>query len=228
MRTIAILPVKSFAAAKQRLAEELQAELRHALARAMLADVLRALRGSSRIDELAVVSADPVAKVLAREQEARVLHDDAQAGQSPAADVGIRHALAAGFERALLVPGDTPLLDAGELDELLAGSGAVAIVPDRHGAGTNALVLAPPDAIEPSFGPGSFERHLAAAERAALGHSVERVPTLMLDVDTPEDLARLEAVLERLPGERAPATRQALGRLERARASAPHAAPASV
>ena len=228
MRTIAILPVKSFAAAKQRLAEELQAELRHALARAMLADVLRALRGSSRIDELAVVSADPVAKALAREQEARVLHDDAQAGQSPAADVGIRHALAAGFERALLVPGDTPLLDAGELDELLAGSGAVAIVPDRHGAGTNALVLAPPDAIEPSFGPGSFERHLAAAERGALGHSVERVPTLMLDVDTPEDLARLEAVLERLPGERAPATRQALGRLERARASAPHAAPASV
>ena len=83
--------------------------------------------------------------------------------------IGFGYALEKGFDRALLVPGDTPLLDPHEVDDLLAtrerrGLAAV-VVPDRHGTGTNALLLAPPDAIEPSFGPGSLERHLAAAAR---------------------------------------------------------------
>src|SRR5204863_514805 len=83
--------------------------------------------------------------------------------------------------------GDTPLVDAGEVDDLLerAPERGVAIVPDRHGAGTNALVLSPPDAIAPSFGPDSCERHLAAAGASGLPHAVERVPSLALDVDTP-------------------------------------------
>jgi 2-phospho-L-lactate/phosphoenolpyruvate guanylyltransferase len=92
----------------------------------------------------------------------------------------------------------------------------VAIVPDRHLAGTNALVLSPPDAIEPSFGPGSLARHTAAARAAGLDYSVERVPTLMLDVDTPEDLAELAAALEDRHGG-APSTREALSQLDRGR-----------
>ena len=98
------------------------------------------------------------------------MRDPDQPGQSQAAAIGIRYALAAGYERVLLVPGDTPLLDPAEVAALLAQRGhAVAIVPDRHGTGTNALLLAPPDAIEPSFGPGSFERHVAARARGRHG-----------------------------------------------------------
>jgi 2-phospho-L-lactate guanylyltransferase len=91
----------------------------------------------------------------------------------------------------------------------------VVIVPDRHGTGTNALVLSPPDAIEPSFGPGSLERHVAAAEAAGIPHRVEEIPGLALDVDTPGDLAELSAELELSRGA-APATRGALRQLDRA------------
>ena len=78
---------------------------------------------------------------------------------------------------------------AAEVDALLdrhAGP-CVVVVPDRHGTGTNALLLEPPDAIRPAFGPGSRERHLGLAAGAV----VDEVPGLLLDVDTPEDLAAL-------------------------------------
>lgn len=216
MRTLAILPVKSFDAAKQRLAPALGARSRRVLAQAMFADVLASLRKVAALDSMVVVTADPVAGAAARGERVLVLPDTAQAGQSAAASTGISYALAKGFGRVVLVPGDTPLLDPLELTELLALPGAVSIVPDRHGTGTNALVLAPPDAISPSFGPGSLERHVAAVEAAGLSYAVEEVPTLMLDVDTRADLTALMAALAERRG-RAPSTRGALRRLERRR-----------
>src|SRR5215208_4212244 len=175
MRTLAILPVKSFAAAKQRLADALGAGSRHALAQAMFRDVLGTLRHVPGLDGIVVVTSDRDAESAARGYRVVVLPDAEQAGQSRAALIGIRHALAEGCDRVLLVPGDTPLVEPGELTRLLgddretaaegpaarAGTPEVLIVPDRHGTGTNALVLSPPDAIEPSFGPGSFARHMA-------------------------------------------------------------------
>ena len=222
MRTIAILPVKSFGAAKQRLAGALGGGSRQALAQAMCSDVLTALRRARRVDAVAVVTADRAAETAAIAQRIPVVPDTEQAGQSPAAMAGIRHAHAAGFERALLVPGDTPLLDPVEVDDLLDRARerglAVAIVPDRHGEGTNALVLSPPDAMEPAFGPGSRERHEAAAQAAGLPYAVEEVPSLALDVDTPDDLAELSHAVDHCRG-RAPVTRGALRQLDRLRAS---------
>jgi 2-phospho-L-lactate/phosphoenolpyruvate guanylyltransferase len=209
MTTIAILPVKRFGAAKQRLAGTLAADSRRALAQAMLSDVLASLRRLRGLDDVAVVTADPAAASMALSERVRVLEDSEQAGQSRAALIGIRHAREAGFDRALLVPGDTPLLDPAEVDDLLERAPGVAIVPDRHLTGTNALLLSPPEAIEPSFGPDSLARHTAAAEAARVDYSVERVPTLELDVDTAEDLAELAAALRRHPA-RAPSTRGAL------------------
>jgi len=225
MSTIAILPVKSFGAAKQRLAPALGAGSRQALAQAMFSDVLASLRRVPELDSVAVVTADRVAEAAARGERVQVLRDTAQSGQSAAALIGIRHALAAGFARVLLVPGDTPLLDPGEVAGLLARARSVSIVPDRHGTGTNALVLSPPDAIEPSFGPGSRARHVAAAEAARLPYAVEQLPTLMLDVDTGDDLAVLAARLGERHGQ-APSTRGALRQLDRSRASRSSPVPA--
>ena len=205
MRTLAVLPVKAFGHAKQRLVPSLPPEQRRELALAMVADVLAALRRVEALD-VAVVTAEPLAREGALEVGAAVIEDTLEEGQSAAALIGVEHALAAGYERVLLVPGDTPLLDAGELGALLGSAAAVTIVPDRHGTGTNALVLAPPDAIEPSFGPGSFERHRRAAGEKA---RVERPPTLTLDVDTGDDLGELVEALAARPGA-APATRAAL------------------
>jgi 2-phospho-L-lactate guanylyltransferase len=218
MKTLAILPIKSFAAAKQRLAESLGAGSRQALAQAMFADVLGSLRHAPGLDGIAVVTSDRAAEAAARADRVHVLADVAQAGQSEATLIGIRHALANGYDRVLLIAGDTPLVQPDDLAGLVAGGDGVVIVPDRHGTGTNALVLAPPDAIEPSFGPDSFARHVAAAGAAGVPHRVEEVATLALDVDTPADLAELVAELELHRG-KAPSTRGTLRQLDRAGAS---------
>src|SRR4051812_3047673 len=170
MRTIAILPVKSFGAAKQRLSAALRGGARQALAQAMFSDVLGALRKVDGLDAIAVVTDDRIAESLALASRAVVLRDHGVEGQSAAAATGIEFALGEGFDRVLLVPGDTPMLAPAELSALLAEGGdgepRVVLVPDRHGSGTNALLLEPPDAIEPSFGAGSRERHEELARAA--------------------------------------------------------------
>jgi 2-phospho-L-lactate/phosphoenolpyruvate guanylyltransferase len=222
MRTAAILPIKSFGAAKQRLSPMLGGGARQALAQAMFSDVLSSLRKVERLDAITVVSADPTVDAAARGKGVTVMVDRAESGQSDATGVGIRHALATGYDRVLLVPGDTPLLCPVELDSLLARGESdgmqVVIVPDRHGSGTNALMISPPDAFIPSFGPDSLNRHVTLAQEAGLKHSVEEVPSLSHDVDTPDDLNALADALEQRRAV-APMTRGALRQLDRARSS---------
>jgi 2-phospho-L-lactate/phosphoenolpyruvate guanylyltransferase len=194
MRTVAILPVKRFARAKQRLRAEVDGEARERLAAAMVADVLDVLVAYPALERVVVVTAEASVAEAATAAGAHVVHDADEAGQSAAVAIGVlvaREELAA--QRALLVPGDTPALDPADLDALLARPEPVAIVPDRHGTGTNALLLRPPAAIAPAFGPGSRERHQAAAVAAGVDHAVVRLASLALDVDTPEDLAVLRA-----------------------------------
>src|SRR4051794_41480949 len=107
MRTIAILPVKSFGAAKQRLSGMLGGGSRTALAQAMFSDVLASLRHAASLDAIAVVTADRIAESAAARHGAISIRDSEESGQSHATGLGIRYALENGFDRALLVPGDT-------------------------------------------------------------------------------------------------------------------------
>jgi 2-phospho-L-lactate guanylyltransferase len=225
MRTLAILPIKSFGAAKQRLSGRLGGGWRQALAQAMFSDVLTALGHVPGLEEVAVVSANPVAAMISHRRGVRLLNDPAEDGQSAAAQIGIGYALDAGYDRVLLVPGDTPLLDPGEITALLSPGGdapEVTVVPDRHGTGTNALLLHPPTAISPSFGPGSLARHTAAAEEAGVTCNVDPVSSLVLDIDTPDDLDALRGLIEQRHG-LAPATSGALRQLDRSCAAGPQA-----
>ena len=213
MRTAAILPVKSFGRAKQRLGRGVPDPLRLALARAMVADVLDALAATEGVELTIVVTREPEAAQAASAGGAKVVEDRSEAGQSAAAALGIADALAAGFERVLLVPGDCPALAPAELDPLLREHGRkgpeVAILPDRHGTGTNGLLLAPPLAIEPSFGPGSCARHTELAREAGVACRLAPLRSLTLDVDTVEDLAALSEALASRAGA-APRTRAVL------------------
>jgi 2-phospho-L-lactate guanylyltransferase len=223
MRTIAILPIKSFGAAKQRLAGLLGSGARQALVQAMFQDVLASLRRAEGLDAIAVVTANPTAERAARGEGVVVLGDSEETGHNEAAAVGIAYAVEHGFERVLLVPGDTPLLDAGEVERLLAtDDGGLIVVPDRHGAGTNALLIAPPTAVAPAFGPGSRERHERLAADAGAPCRVAPLESLAVDVDTPEDLDELSTLLED-PDNRARArmTRGALRQLDRSHADPP-------
>ena len=197
-RTYAILPVKRFAAAKARLGDELSSGTRRALAESMVTDVLMALRRTKAIHEVLIVTSEPAAEAIGHGYGATVLADDAEEGQSAATLIGIAHALEQGAARVLLVPGDCPALDPAQLAELLDRpllGRSVTIVPDRHGSGTNALVLVPPDVIEPAFGEDSRARHEQAAAAAGVPCHVEEVPTLLIDVDTAEDLEALRRLL---------------------------------
>jgi 2-phospho-L-lactate guanylyltransferase len=216
LRTLAVLPIKSFAQAKQRLAGTLPQGPRRALAEAMFTDVLTALRRSRHVDSVLVVTGDNLAAQVAGSQGAAVLDDRRESGQSDAAALGVARALELGFPRALLVPGDTPALDPVEIDALLAREEeGIVIVPDRHGTGTNALLLSPPDAMAPGFGTGSLERHRERAGASGSPHEVIEVPTLALDIDTGEDLAALRERLDSFRGGAAH-TRGLLARLARA------------
>jgi 2-phospho-L-lactate/phosphoenolpyruvate guanylyltransferase len=215
VRTAAVLPVKRFAHAKQRLGAHVEDELRLQLARAMVSDVLEVVAHSAALEQTIVVTSEPSVAAEARSHGALVLADSAGPGQSAAVAIGIARALAEGFQRVLCLPGDCPALEADELERLLsparatrarsaATAGEVVIVPDRHGTGTNGLLLTPPDVIEPSFGPGSCARHRDRAHATGATCRLERPPSLLLDIDTGADLAVLR---ERLASAGAPARR---------------------
>jgi 2-phospho-L-lactate guanylyltransferase len=204
--------VKRFDAAKQRLAAGIEAERRQELAAAMVADVLEAIGQARAVERLIVVTGDPVAQELAAEAGAEVVPDPEDAGHVQAAQAGIARAEVEGAEQVVLLAGDCPLLDPRELDRLLTAvpTPYVAIVPDRHGTGTNALVLSPPTAIVPAFGEGSRERHVEAARQAGIAFGLEELPSIELDLDTPADVIALTRELAKQP-KRAKRTAKALG-----------------
>jgi 2-phospho-L-lactate guanylyltransferase len=212
MKATAVLPIKRLDEAKQRLAVGIDDERRRALVAAMAADVLEAIGAARSIERTVVVSGDPIVQELAHEAKAEVVPDPSDEGHSEAALAGIARAEVEGAECVVLLPGDCPLLDPRELDSLLTAvpGSYVGIVPDRHGSGTNALVLSPPGAIVPAFGEGSRERHVAAAREAGIPFAVEELPSLGLDLDTPADLIALTRELEAQPG-RARRTAKTLG-----------------
>jgi 2-phospho-L-lactate/phosphoenolpyruvate guanylyltransferase len=231
MRTAAVLPVKSFSRAKQRLGASVEDHLRLELARAMVADVLAALERTQAIERTIVVTREREAALAAHELGAIVLDDVAESGQSEAAALGVAYAASQGFERVLCVPGDCPALDPEELESLLTAGDvtgstpAVVIVPDRHGTGTNGLLLSPPEVIAPSFGAGSCERHRQLALARGVTARIERPQSLLLDIDTGADLAELRIRLAALDAP-APRTRAVLDGQSRRAGVLPITAPA--
>lgn len=214
MRATAIVPVKRFSRAKRRLAKALSPGARKELCRAMLGDVLEAIGECSQVERILVVTKEwdlPVVEV-----PWTGVPDARRSTHSGAASRGVERAVAEGAECVALLPGDCPLLDPAELDGALRRTrpGRVAIVPDRHGSGTNGLILSPPDAIEPAFGPGSRERHEKLARGFGNEAAIERLYSLSLDLDTYEDLTVLRQALDRNP-ELAPRTAAALAGLRR-------------
>lgn len=224
MRTAAILPVKRFERAKQRLGVRLADPLRRDLAEAMVSDVLETLTSFPLLESTIVVTNERSIATSAARMGATVVPDTAETGQSAAVSLGVEAALAAGMERVLCVPGDCPTLDHAALTQLLDDRAGVVIVPDRHGTGTNGLLLRPPAVICPSFGPDSCGRHEALAAAAGAPCVLLRPPSLLLDIDTGEDL---DVLRQRLSGERvrAPRTRALLSRAgEQAWEASPSAA----
>ena len=194
-RVVAVVPVGTLDGAKSRLGETLDAEERRDLATRLLARTLEAALATPGIDEVLVVTPDDEVRQLAARAGARPIRQ-----QSQGLNVGLRQArdevLASGGDALLVVPIDLPLISAEALQAVLAPLDdrrrpLVVLVPDRHGRGTNALLVAPPDAIEFGFGGDSRRAHAACAADAG-ARFVELDGPLSLDIDTPEDLLLVE------------------------------------
>ena len=190
-----LVPVKNLSNAKQRLSSVLSAGERTALARAMLEDVLTTLGEWKSRPPVAVVTSDPFALILARSCRFEVIVDPDDSGETEAIEHASRVCAARGIGTTLILPGDIPLLQAREVEAVLAAAppqGAV-LVPSYDGRGTNAVLRRPAELFPLTFGGDSFERHLARVRRTGTPCVVHRLPGIALDVDTPEDLAFLLA-----------------------------------
>ncbi|WP_018389509.1 2-phospho-L-lactate guanylyltransferase [Ancylobacter sp. FA202] len=193
----AVVPVKPFGLAKQRLAATFTPLFRQELAQAMLCDVLAALRQARSLAGFAVITADPQAGRLARDYGGRWLIEGEVRGLNAAATEA---AAVLGAERCaavLVLPGDLPALTAGEIDGFVAGHGpgrAVSLIPAEDRQGTNGLIVAPPATLDFAFGPGSFTRHRDCAQGLGIVpqlHEPERFPGFARDIDTPQAVQRL-------------------------------------
>jgi 2-phospho-L-lactate guanylyltransferase len=197
-----VLVARAGAAAKSRLASVLNPAERQALVLAMLADVQARCHATSELSGVFAVTHPSVAL------DPRTLRvdDSAEGDMNAAVRAGIAAAVAHGAETVIVLPADIPCMTSADLRTLLAATNraerVVVVGASRDAHGTNALLLRPPDAIPPSFGPPSADRHVSLA-RAANCHAVVLADLgLSLDVDTPEDLAALRA-MKSLPPETA-------------------------
>jgi len=189
-----LLPIKDLRQAKQRLAPLLNAEERFALAQAMLADTIRAVRGVRRAEKIFVVTNYIPVMHAAEANGWELLREERQISESVSVDAASRHCAERGVTSLLRLPLDVPLVQASDIDALLAvecAAPAVVIVPSRDGTGTNAIRRTPPPLFPSHFGAGSFAKHCAEAERASAQIVVRRNACLEMDVDDEADLRAL-------------------------------------
>ncbi len=190
-----VIPVRSLEGAKSRLGAVLDAEERRDLVERLLRRCVDAALATPGVAEVIVVSPDEDVLSLARDAGARPVLQRSR-GLNPALHEA--RASAPGAARLLILPGDLPALSPAAITALLtagdtAGAPSVVLAPDRHGRGTNALLLDPPDAIDPAFGGDSRAAHAWLASSADIAF-VEVPGDLALDIDTPEDLLLAEAM----------------------------------
>jgi len=190
----AILPVKSPRNAKQRLTGFLGVEEREMLARKLYRQTLAALCQAEGIDQVVVATSDDEVAEHARSLGVLVFEEDQQVSHSVSADEACLRAMEMGASTVLLVPIDVPTATPADFSRLAASTQAgLIVVPSSDGTGTNALVRTPPNCIESRFGPGSCRKHLDQALSKGLHADVLRLPGLMFDIDTPEDVAEFLA-----------------------------------
>ncbi len=207
---VALVPVKRLGEGKSRLLGALDREALDALTIAMLGDVVEALRGSGRVDRIAVVTPDESVADAARElgADALVRHEP---GLNPSLEAAAPEICAAG-DTLLVVLGDVAGAAPDEIarlyDALAKRAPPVGALAAARDGGTALLLRSPPDAFSGRFGPDSAEAHRTAAAQAGVALEELELPSSAIDLDQPDDLDALLA-----SGGPAPRTRALLREL---------------
>jgi 2-phospho-L-lactate guanylyltransferase len=191
-----LVPVKNLASAKQRLASLLDQPTRTALAQTMLLDVAESLASWAGRPAVGFVTSDAYASELARRFGFEVVLDSANRGETAAIAMATAICESRRVDFTLVIPGDIPLIEAGEIEKILEAApetGSV-LAPAGDGRGTNAAFRRPAGLFPLRFGNDSFKPHLVAAQATAKPVVVLSLPGIALDVDSPADLRRLAGV----------------------------------
>ncbi|MGE5215775.1 MAG: 2-phospho-L-lactate guanylyltransferase [Chloroflexota bacterium] len=196
MNVVALIPVKGFRNAKQRLSPLLSCAARELLAEAMFHDILAQVRMARGIAATFVVTGDDKVASIALTAGAEVIRERAENGETGAVDFARLELKRAGCEAVLIIPGDMPLVRADDIEAVLAQVPADAsapfalLVPSHDRLGTNALLLAPPNIIELRFGHDSFNFHMGQVRARGLPVRCYENEHIGLDIDEPKDLER--------------------------------------
>jgi 2-phospho-L-lactate guanylyltransferase len=187
----AVVPVKEFEGAKQRLSSTLSPDERRLLATAMLEDVLGVVSAVNELAGVLVVTLDPGATSLAARYGARVVTNRARNGHTGAVTAAARVLASEGTAGMMTMPGDIPRLSTAEVAATLAAHRpppSFTIVPAHDDLGSNTIVCSPPDAVPLRFGEDSFYPHLDAARAHGIDPLIVRHPGIGMDIDNPVDL----------------------------------------
>lgn len=191
----ALLPLKDFASAKQRLSGLLGPAQRIGLLDAMASDVLQALRGHSDLAGVLIVSSDPAARQLARRHGVEFVSESELGAQglNPVVQAGAALLAQRGITEALIIHGDLPLLTPAEISRLIhhhrrAAPPALTIATDRHGTGSNGLLCPTGSALRFGYGATSRCWHEDQAHALGMACDVLTLPGMSCDIDEPDDL----------------------------------------
>ena len=193
----AIVPVKPLRRGKSRLSGALTEDERTVLNQELLERTLKTLSTVKELDQVLVVSRDPQALTIARNHGAKTVQEDGQSHLNTALTRATVVAQVHATRGVLVLPADLPLLtrdDVLALVDRAVKPPVVVIAPDRHGKGTNALLMVPAGTIEYDFGEGSFQRHCDRTIKAGARLEVVEIPSLGLDLDLPEDLEMVRKI----------------------------------
>ncbi len=199
MRAILLIPFKSLATAKQRLAEALDAEQRSQLAEAMLRDVMSAAAGVKERIDVAIVTGDARAQAIANDFGFQVIEDTRNESETAAIEMATAWSELQGYDTTIVVPADIPLIASEELHRVLDAApaeGAV-FVPAYDRRGSNCILRRPAAIIPLRFGNDSFLPHCEAMRQTGKALIILQMPGIGLDIDNPHELD----LLVQRPGE---------------------------
>lgn len=190
-----LLPLKTFAAAKQRLSGVLAASERAQFFVAMVEDVLRVLTQQCALKQIAICSRDPAARWLANYYGVEFIDENKLPANdlNSAVNLAAQRCFARGTDDILVVHGDLPLLSGDDLAAFLRAhqngkAMAITIASDRRGRGSNLLAWRGTPQFRTQYGVDSFQQHCAQA------HALNIEPTLCdltgarCDIDELDDL----------------------------------------
>ncbi len=213
MNIWAIIPVKPLRDSKSRLSHILSGDERAELTSHMLRHTIDVIENVISISRTLVVSRDPAALKIARQQGALTYGETEKQDMNVALMRAGHIAAAQNADSVLILPLDLPFLTVDDVEMVLTaakpeignGNGGyyyagrfMAICTDQNSDGTNALFICPPTGFKFQYGPGSFNRHLSEGERQGMICHVVQASGLEFDLDTEEDWRSYQAQIRSL------------------------------